>query len=81
MGVMDYNAPMKPIGYTHKEQQGDWLVTYEVIGWNDKIKCNLWVEKKRQWKPRPTIEAAMRGIIAEEQYQRTKLLHQRISKD
>ena len=81
MGVMDYNAPMKPIGYTHKEQQGDWLVTYEVIGWNDKIKCNLWAEKKRQWKPRPTIEAAIRGIEQEEQYQRTKLLHQRTSKD
>ena len=75
MGVMDYNAPMKPIGYTHKEQQGDWLVTYEVIGWNDKIKCNLWAEKKRQFHPRPSIEAAMRGIEAEQQYQRTKELH------
>ena len=72
---MSITAPMKPLGTTHKEQQGDWQVTYEVVGWNEKCKCNTWAEKKRQFHPRPSIEAAMRGIEAEQQYQRTKELH------
>ena len=72
---------MKPLGYTINEQQGDWLVTYEVVGYNDRAKCNIWAEKKRKYNPRPSIEAAIRGIEQEEQYQRTKLLHQRTSKD
>ena len=37
---------MKPLGYTINEQQGDWLVTYEVVGYNDRAKCNIWAEKK-----------------------------------
>jgi hypothetical protein len=56
-------------------QQGEWLVTYEVIGWNERTQSNIWAEKKRQFHPRPSIEAAMRGIEAEQQYQRTKELH------
>jgi hypothetical protein len=75
MDAMSWNAPMKPIGSTHKVQQGDWLVTYEVIGWNERTQSNIWAEKKRQFHPRPSIEAAMRGIEAEQQYQRTKELH------
>ena len=81
MSVMSINAPMKPLGYTHSLQQGDWLITYEVVGWNERAKCNIWAEKKRKFSPRPSIEAAIRGIEQEEQYQRTKLLHQRTSKD
>ena len=81
MSVMSINAPMKPLGYTHSLQQGDWLITYEVVGWNERAQCNIWAEKKRKFNPRPSIEAAIRGIEQEEQYQRTKLLHQRTSKD
>ena len=72
---MSITAPMKPLGTTHKVQQGDWLVTFEVVDWNEKCQCNTWAEKKRQFSPRPSIEAAMRGIEAEQQYQRTKELH------
>ena len=78
---MSIDAPMKPLGYTHSLQQGDWLITYEVVGWNDRAKCNIWAEKKRKFNPCPSIEAAIRGIEQEEQYQRTRLLHQRTSKD
>ena len=53
MSVMSINAPMKPLGYTHSLQQGDWLITYEVVGWNDRAKCNIWAEKKRKFNPRP----------------------------
>ena len=73
--VMSINTPMKPLGTTHKVQQGDWLVTFEVIGWNDRTQINIWAEKKRQFHPRPSIEAAMRGIEVEQQYQSTKELH------
>ena len=26
MSVMSINVPMKPLGYTHSLQQGDWLI-------------------------------------------------------
>lgn len=75
---MSINAPMKPVGYTHKVQEGDWLITYEVVGWNERANCNMWEEKKRKFNPRPSLEAVMRGIEQEEQYQRTKQLYGRI---
>ena len=55
MDAMSWNAPMKPIGSTHKVQQGDWLVTYEVIGWNERTQSNIWAEKKRQYEPHPYL--------------------------
>ena len=78
--VMSITAPMKPLGTTHKVQQGDWLVTFEVVGWNEKCKCNTWAEKKRQFSPRPSYEWVLRSIEAEEQMQRTRALHQRLNK-
>lgn len=78
MGGIGMNTPMKPVGFTHSLQQGDWLITYEVVGWNERAKCNIWAEKKRKFSPRPSIEAAIRGIEQEEQYQRTKQLHSKM---
>ena len=74
--IMSINTPMKPLGTTHKERQGDWLVTFEVVGWNEKCQCNTWAEKKRQYKPNTHFADAIAGIEAEEQWQRTKALHQ-----
>ena len=63
---MSINAPMKPVGYTHKLQQGDWLITYEVVGWNERAQCNIWAEKKRTFSPRPSIAAAIKEKLLKE---------------
>ena len=76
--IMSINTPMKPLGTTHKVQQGDWLITFEVVGWNEKCQCNTWEEKKRQFSPRPSYEWVLRSIEAEEQMRRTRALHQRL---
>ena len=78
--VMSINTPMKPLGTTHKVQQGDWLITFEVVGWNEKCKCNTWAEKKRQFSPPPSYEWVLRSIEAEEQMRRTRALYQRLNK-
>lgn len=78
--VMSINTPMKPLGTTLKERQGDWLVTFEVVGCNEKCKCNTWAEKKRQFRPRPSYEWVLRSIEAEEQMRRTRALHERLNK-
>ena len=70
---------MKPLGYTINEQQGDWLVTYEVVGWNDRAKCNIWAEKKRKYSPRPSISKAIEAIDRDREWQQTKMLHRQIT--
>ena len=70
---------MKPLGYTITEQQGDWLVTYEVVGYNDRAKCNIWAEKKRKYSPRPSISQAIEAIDRDREWQQTKMLHRQIT--
>ena len=70
---------MKPLGYTINEQQGDWLVTYEVVGYNDRAKCNIWAEKKRKYSPRPSISQAIEAIERDREWQQTKMLHRQIT--
>lgn len=78
--VMSINTPMKPLGTTHKVQQGDWLVTFEVVGWNEKCKCNTWAEKNRKWHPRPNYEWFERCFEEEELTRRSRSLRQRLNK-
>lgn len=66
---------MLPLGRTATEQQGDWLITWEVVGWNERLQVNQWTEKRRQWKPRPSLAEAIKAIDAERQYQYTRNLH------
>jgi hypothetical protein len=70
---------MKPVGFTVKRREGDWMVTYEVVGYNERSGCNVWAEKKRQWSPRPSLVDAIAAIDRERGYQVTKLLHRRIN--
>ena len=79
MSVMSIDAPMKPLGYTHSLQQGDWLITYEVVGWNDRAQCNIWAEKKRKYNPRPSISQAIEAIDRDREWQQTKMLHRQIT--
>ena len=48
---MGLNERMLPIGKTKTERTGDWLYTWEVVGWNDKAKCNIWAEKSKRYSP------------------------------
>lgn len=69
----------KPIGFTVKRREGDWMVTYEVIGYNERNGSNVWGEKKRQWSPRPSMVDAIAGIDRERNYRVTRLLHRRMN--
>ena len=69
----------KPIGFTVKRREGDWMVTYEVIGYNERSGSNVWGEKKRQWSPRPSLVDAIAGIDRERNYRVTRLLHRRMN--
>lgn len=69
----------KPIGFTVKYREGDWMVTYEVIGYNERSGSNVWGEKKRQWSPRPSMVDAIAGIDRERNYRVTRLLHRRMN--
>ena len=52
---MGLNERMLPIGKTKTERTGDWLYTMEVVGWNDKAKCNVWAEKSKRYSPAHSI--------------------------
>ena len=77
--MSSFPKQMKPIGYTVKTQQGDWLITWEVIGYNEKTQANVWQEKHRKWNPRPQISDAIAAIDRELNYQFTKDLHKQLA--
>ncbi len=52
---MPLNERMLPIGKTRTERTGDWLYTLEVVGWNDRLKCNVWAEKSKRYSPAQSI--------------------------
>ena len=70
---------MKPIGYTVREQQGDWLITWEVIGYNENLHCNVWAQQKRTWNPRPSLSQVIEVIDRDKEWQQTKMLHRQIT--
>ena len=76
--MSSFPKAMKPIGYTVKTQQGDWLITFEVVGWNEKNQANVWQEKRRKWNPRPQLSQVIASMDAEIQHNYTKELHKRI---
>lgn len=52
---MPLNERMLPLGKTKTERTGDWLYTWEVVGWNDRSKCNVWAEKSKRYSPAQRI--------------------------
>ena len=52
---MALNEKMLPIGKTRTERTGDYLSTLEVVGWNDRLKCNVWAEKSKRYSPAERI--------------------------
>lgn len=77
--MASFPKQMKPLGYTITKQEGDWLVTYEVVGYNDRAKCNIWAEKKRKYSPRPSISQVIEAIDRDREWQQTKMLHRQIT--
>ena len=69
---------IKPLGYTVKEQQGDWLIVWEVVGWNNQTQTNMWAEKKRMFNPRPQLSQVIASMDAEIQHNYTRELHKSI---
>lgn len=67
----------KKIGTTMKERCGEWVVTYECIGYVNGH--NVWQEVRRKFSPEPSLENAIRAIDEDRAYQRTRLLHRKIS--
>lgn len=48
---MALNEKMLPIGKTRTERTGDYLYTMEVVGWNERLRCNVWAEKSKRYSP------------------------------
>ena len=69
----------KPIGFKVKRQEGQWLVTYEVIGYNENLGCNTWEQVRKRFNPEPSLANAIRAIDEDRAYQRTIMLHRKIS--
>lgn len=43
----------KKIGTTMKQRTGEWVITFECVGY--KNGHNVWAEKKRQYEPHPYL--------------------------
>lgn len=76
--MANFPKQMKQLGYTVKEQQGDWLIVWEVAGWNNQTQTNMWAEKKRMFNPRPQLSQVIASMDAEIQHNYTKELHKSI---
>ena len=76
--MANFPKEMKPVGYTVKEQQGDWLIVWEVVGWNNRTQTNIWAQKRRMFNPRPQLSQVIASMDAEIQHNYTKELHKRI---
>ena len=67
----------KKIGTTMKERCGNWVTTYECIGYVNGH--NVWQEKRRRYEPQPDIAEAIRSIERDEDMRRAVMLHKRLS--
>lgn len=79
--MSSFPKDMKPIGYTVKHQEGDFLVTYEVVGWNARNDSNVWQEKSRKWNPRPSLSKVVAAMERDLDFKITKNLHNRVNND
>lgn len=49
---MALNEKMLPLGKTKQMRTGDYLYTMEVVGWNEKLKCNVGPRSQRNSRQR-----------------------------
>lgn len=66
----------KKIGTTMKERCGDWVTTFECIGYVNGH--NVWREKRRRYDPLPPLSDAIAAIERERSYEYTKSLRRSV---
>lgn len=79
---MALNERMLPLGKTRQVRTGEWLYTFEVVGWNDRLKCNVWQEKSRRYSPAQRINTyqLVEAMKESEDWEYTRNMAKRISK-
>lgn len=79
---MALNERMLPLGKTRQVRTGEWLYTLEVVGWNDRLKCNVWQEKSRRYSPAQRINTyqLVESMKESEDWEYTRNMAKRISK-
>ncbi len=77
-----YNHSMLPIGTTNKRREGEYLITYEVVGWNDRAKCNVWAEKNRKYSPANSINTyqLVEAIKSSQEWECARIMAKKQSK-
>ena len=71
---MAFPTGRKSVGFKHKQREGDWIVTYQVVEHNKKNGCNVWEVVKHTYKPLPPLSDAIAAIERERSYEYTKNL-------
>lgn len=80
---MALNEKMLPLGKTRQERTGDWLYTMEVVGWNEKLKCNVWAEKSKKYSPASRINTyqLVEAMKESEDWEHARNMAKRIHKE
>lgn len=79
---MALNEKMLPLGKTKQERTGDFLFTWEVVGWNEKLKCNVWAEKSKKFSPAQRVNTyqLIEAIKESEDWEHARNLAKRLHK-
>lgn len=79
---MALNEKMLPLGKTKQERTGDFLFTWEVVGWNEKLKFNVWAEKSKKFSPAQRVNTyqLIEAIKESEDWEHARNLAKRLHK-
>lgn len=80
---MGLNEKMLPLGKKRKERTGDYIYTLEVVGWNERLKCNVWAEVSKSYSPAERINAyeLVESMKRSEEWDHAWTLARRINKE
>lgn len=80
---MAMNEKMLPIGKIRTVRTGDYLYTLEVVGWNERSRCNVWAEKSKRYSPaeRTVTYELMESMKSSEEYDHAWNLARKINKE
>ena len=78
---MGLNETQLPLGKTQTVRTGDYLYTLEVVGWNEKSRCNGWAEKSKRFSPAPGINGYQlaEAMKASDDFDYTKMMAKRVN--
>ena len=77
---MGLNEKMLPLGKTRQERTGDYLYTMEVVGYNEKLKCNVWAVKSKKYSPPARVNTyqLVESIKEDEEWEHARNMAKRI---